>query len=407
MCSFNVDVIRRDFPILEKKGIIYLDNACMTLRPSDVIESIKWYYESSCACAGRSVHKLSEELGERIAFARETIKKFFNASDYEIIFTKNTTEAINTVALGMSLKKGEKVITSDREHNSNLIPWIALQSRGVKHLAVPSTESFEFNLEKLHKMLDRNVEIVSVVHISNIDGYKLPIKEIIKLSHDFGAKVLVDGAQSAGHIKVDLKRLKPDFFAVSAHKACGPVIGCLFVKKEFVSELKPLLYGGGAVSNATLNSFELIKDYRKFEAGLQDYAGIIGFGKACEYLKRIGMKNTEKHDKALSTELLNGLENIDNVKLVGVHDPKKCSGIVSFNIEGLTSHDVALMLDESRNIAVRSGKHCAHAWFNKNKLSGCVRASHYFYNSLSEINVLVEEIGKIAEIAEKMKNKGI
>ncbi|MCD6247417.1 MAG: cysteine desulfurase [Candidatus Diapherotrites archaeon] len=403
MGSLNVAKIRRDFPVLKEKEIIYLDNACMTLRPKQVIDAIKWYYENNCACSGRSLHKLSEELNENIALARETIKKFFNAHDYELIFTKNTTEAINTVAFGMKFKRGAKVITSDREHNSNLVPWLVLRRAGVKHFAVPSAENFEFNLESLHKMLDKKVKLVSVVHISNIDGYRLPIEEIIKLSHDFGAKVLVDGAQSAGHIKVDLKKLDPDFFTISAHKACGPIIGCLFVKKELVDKLKPLIYGGGTVSNTTLNSFKLINDYRKFEAGLQDYAGIIGFGEACNYLKKVGMKNIEKHEKVLTAKLMKAFANIDNVKLVGMHNPKKCSGIVSFNIEGLTSHDVALMLDEARNIAVRSGKHCAHAWFNKNRLPGCVRASYYLYNSLSEINALIEEVSKIAEIAENIK----
>ena len=403
MRSLDVTKIRRDFPVLEEKNIIYLDNACMTLRPKQVIDAVRWYYENNCACSGRSLHKLSEELNENIALARETIKKFFNAHNYELIFTKNTTEAINTVAFGMKFKRGAKVITSDREHNSNLVPWLALQSKGIKHLAVPSAENFEFDLEALHKMLDKDVQLVSVVHISNIDGYKLPIEEIIKLAHDFGAKVLIDGAQSAGHIKVDLKRLEPDFFTVSAHKACGPVIGCLFMKKELVDELRPLIYGGGTVSDTTLNSFELLNDYRKFEAGLQDYADIIGFGEACNYLKKVGMKNIEKHEKILTAKLIKALGNMDNVKLVGMHNPKKCSGIVSFNVGELNSHDVALMLDEARNIAVRSGKHCAHAWFNKHKLPSCVRASYYLYNSLSEIDALVEEVSKIAEIAENIK----
>ncbi|RLG69967.1 MAG: cysteine desulfurase, partial [Candidatus Iainarchaeum archaeon] len=313
MGSLNVAEIRRDFPVLKEKEIIYLDNACMTLRPKQVIDAIKWYYENNCACSGRSLHKLSEELNESIALARETIKKFFNAHNYELIFTKNTTEAINTVAFGMKFKRGTKVITSDREHNSNLVPWLVLRRAGVKHFAVPSAENFEFNLESLHKMLDKKVKLVSVVHISNIDGYRLPIEEIIKLSHDFGAKVLVDGAQSAGHIKVDLKKLDPDFFTISAHKACGPIIGCLFVKKELVDKLKPLIYGGGTVSNTTLNSFKLINDYRKFEAGLQDYAGIIGFGEACNYLKKVGMKNIEKHEKVLTAKLMKAFANIDNV----------------------------------------------------------------------------------------------
>ncbi len=394
--------LRNDFPVLKRSKIIYLDNACMTLRPKQVIEAINWYYKTNCACAGRSFHKQSEELNERVAKARETIKGFFKASkSHEIVFTKNTTEGINTVAFGFNLRRGDLVVTSDREHNSNLIPWLVLKKRGIKHIAVPSTENFEFDLEAMHEAMSKKVKIVSVVHISNIDGYELPIKEIIKLSHDFGAKVLIDGAQSAGHIPLNLKKLDADFFAASSHKACGPIIGCLLIKEELLEQVKPLMYGGGTVANATLNSFELLAKHERFEAGLQDYASIIGFGEACKYLNKIGMEKIEQHDRTLTKKLMKRLVDINGVTIVGVNDWRKCTSIVSFNIEGFSPHDVALMLDEAHSIAVRSGKHCAHAWFNKYCKSGCVRASTFLYNQMDEINILVEEVSKIAELLEK------
>jgi cysteine desulfurase/selenocysteine lyase len=399
MCTLNVQKIREDFPVLQSREMIYFDNACMTLRPKAVIDAIRWYYEKNCACAGRSLHGLSQELIEALVSAREFIKKFFNADDsYELIFTKNTTEAINMVAKGFPFNVGDEIIISDREHNSNLVPWLALREKGVKCKAVPSDENFEFDMEKFCSMFSARTRMVSVVHISNIDGYKMPVEEIIKIAHDNNASVLIDAAQSAGHIKLDIKKLNPDFITLSAHKACGPVIGCLIAKKEKLSELKPLLHGGGAVEDTTINSYKLARSPERFEAGLQDYAGILGFKEACKYLKSVGMTNIEKHEKTLHMKLSKLLENIPEVRFVGIKDCRKCIGITSFVVDGLHASDIAMMLDEMRNIAVRAGKHCAHAWFAKHKQPASVRASLYLYNSPDEIKIFAEEVEKIAKL---------
>ena len=240
--------------------------------------------------------------------------------------------------------------------------------------------------------------MVSVVHISNIDGYRMPVKEIIKTARDNNASVLIDAAQSAGHIKLDIRELNPDFIAISAHKACGPVMGCLIAKKERLAELRPLLHGGGAVEDTTTDSYKLAKLPDRFEAGLQNYAGIIGFREACKYLKKIGMENIEKHEKTLHMKLSKLLENIQGVKFVGVKDYRKCIGITSFVVNGMHASDVAMMLDETRNIAVRAGKHCVHAWFAKHKQPASVRASLYLYNSTDEIKIFAEEVEKIAKL---------
>ena len=398
MSALDVKKARANFPILQNREIIYFDNACMTLRPDAVIDKINWYYKNNCACAGRSLHKLSQELTEEIISTREFIKKFFGADDsYELVFTKNTTEAINMVANGFPFRAKDEVLISDREHNSNLVPWLRLGKKGVKCRSFESDENFEFDAEKFSEMFTAHTKLVSTVHISNIDGYRMPVEEIIKVAHENNAYALIDAAQSAGHTELKIKRLDPDFVAISAHKACGPVIGCLIAKKEALVKLKPLLYGGGAVENATMNACKLAKSPDCFEAGLQNYPGILGFGEACRYLKGIGMKNIEKHEKALYRLLIKQLE-IPGVEVIGAKGPRKCIGIASFVIEGLHASDIAMMLDEAHNIEVRAGKHCVHAWFAKHKKPASARASLYLYNTREEIKIFGQEIAKIAEI---------
>jgi len=402
MCTLNIKRIRADFPVLQS-DVIYFDNACMTLRPKQVIDAMDWYYNKNCACAERSLHRLGAELTDKVENARENIKKFFGADNsYELIFTKNTTEAINLVAHGFCFKEKDEVIISDREHNSNLVPWLALREKGLICNHVPSMQSFEFDLDKFSSLLSRRTRLVSVVHVSNIDGYKMPAKEIIKIAHENKTPVLLDAAQSAGHIKMNVKKLDVDFAAVSAHKMCGPIIGCLIAKKEMIAKIKPLVYGGGTVESTTLSSYKLTKSPEAFEAGLQNYAAILGFEEACNYLKKIGMEKIEKYEDELNKVITKGLFKIEGLYFIGVKDARKRIAIASFGLQNIDASDVAIMLDELHAIAVRAGKHCAHSWFNAHKMPSSVRASLYFYNTKEEVGIFVEELEKIAKL---IKNK--
>lgn len=397
----GLESYRKDFPILET-DLIYFDNACMTLRPKQVIEAMNEYYYKFPACTGRSAHKLATKATNEFEGARDKLKKFLNASkSEEIIFTKNTTEAINLIANSFKFEEASAVVTSDREHNSNLLPWQLLKKRkGIEHLICKLNESEEFDLEKFSELFSQNkVSLVSVVHCSNFDGYELPVEEIIKIAHENEAKVLLDAAQSAPHQKIDVKKLDADFLAFSGHKACGPSgIGVLYGKKDLLDELDFYMVGGSSVENSTYDSAEFVEVPQRFEAGLQDIAGVIGFGTACEYLQSVGLDKISEHEKELNEMLSNGLSEFDKVSLVGVQDLSKCTGITSFNIEGQNPVDLCILLSESRNICLRGGMHCAHSWFNARNLDGSIRASLYFYNTKEEVQTFLEEIEKIAKL---------
>ncbi len=391
----DVEKIRADFPVLER-GIAYLDSACMTLRPKQVIEEMCRYYYEFPACPGRSLHRMGAEASEEMEKSRKKVAGFLGAGkESEIVFTRNTTEAINLVARSLEFGERNAVVTSDREHNSNLVPWQLAGKRGVEHRIVRSTPQNEFDLDAFREEMDKSVRLVSVAHASNLDGYVLPAREIIRTAHDFGALVLLDGAQSAPHSELSVKKMDCDFFTVSAHKMLGPSgMGCLYAKESVLEEMEPFIAGGSTVANSTYESAEFLKAPEKFEAGLQDIAGIMGFGKACDYLERAGRKKIGEYGKKLNERLQRGLEEMQKVEIVGVRDAGKRTGITSFNVKGLDSHDVAVLLDEAK-IAVRSGMHCLHSWFNARKIRGSVRASFYLYNTREETELLLSEVRQI------------
>ncbi|MEM3690516.1 MAG: aminotransferase class V-fold PLP-dependent enzyme, partial [Candidatus Micrarchaeia archaeon] len=303
----EIEKIRADFPILVKgmggKPVIYFDNACMSLRPKQVVQAMNQYYEEYPACAGRSMHKLGRMVTDKVAEARKTVAKFLGAGKAEeVIFTRNATEGINLVAHSLNFKKDDVVLTSDREHNSNLLPWQLLSKRvGVKHRVIPSKGNTEFDLEKFKEMVKERVKLVSIVHSSNLDGYTLPAAEIIKIAHEHGSLVLLDGAQSAPHKRIDVRKLGADFFVLSGHKMLGPSgIGALYGKYELLDRMEPFMVGGDTVQNATYDSYVLLKPPEKFEAGLQNYAGSIGLAEAARYLERVGRERIEKHENELN-----------------------------------------------------------------------------------------------------------
>lgn len=401
----NIDKIRQDFPILQKKingrPIVYFDNSCMTLRPKQVIDAISEYYTEYPSCALRSLHKLSKTATEKVTASRKVVQKFIGAKKpEEIIFTKNTTEGINLVANSFGLKKGDVVLTTDKEHNSNNIPWISLEKNiGIKRKIILSKSDNTFSLENFEKTISKEVKLVSVVQTSNIDGVTFPIKEITKIAHDFGAKVMVDAAQSAPHKEIDVKRLDADFLAFSGHKMLGPSgMGVLYGKEEQLLKMPPFLLGGETVMDSTYDSYIVEELPSKYEAGLQDYAGIIGLGAACEYINKVGKDNIEKHEIMLNKLMTEKTGSIKGLEIIGPKDAEKRGGIFSFNIKNTDPHEIAMLQDSMSNVMLRSGAHCVHSWFNAHKMKGSVRASMYLYNTPEEVEIFSKTLKEIADL---------
>jgi len=400
----NAEKLREDFPVLQKKTngkqIIYFDSACMSLKPRQVIKKMNESYEDYTACAGRSAHQFGSKVTEEYEAARENIAKFIGSKKEEVIFTRNTTEGINLVANSLDLKKGDTVLTTDREHNSNLIPWQVLAERiGIKHKIVFSKKDMTFDLENFKKSLDKTVKLVSFVHSSNLDGYSLPVKEIIKISHENGSLVMLDGAQSMPHKKLSMKDLDVDFFTFSGHKMLGPYgTGVLFGKFHLLEKMSTFIVGGETVENTTYEKHWFLKPPHKFEAGLQNYSGMIGLSAACEYLDKVGKEGIQKHEIELNEIITRGVDEMEGVTILGPHQPEMRGGVISFVVDKMNFHDVALILDKNANIMIRSGQHCVHSWFNAHKIQGSARASLYLYNTKDEAEIFVEELSKTIKL---------
>ena len=400
----NMEKTREDFPILKQKingkSIIYFDNACMSLKPKQVIDAMNRSYTEYTSCHGRSAHKFGKKLTEEYHLSRQRIAKHIGCKTEEVIFTRNTTEGINLVAYSLGLKNEDVVLTTDIEHNSNLLPWHLLSERsGVKHKVVFSKKDMTFDLNNFQKVLNKNVKLVSFVHTSNLDGYTFPVKEIIKIAHDNGSLVMLDGAQAMPHKEVNMKNLNVDFYAFSGHKMLGPYgIGVLFGKFNLLEKLKPFMVGGDTVERTTYDSHIFLKPPEKFEAGLQNYSGAIGLAAAVEYLDKIGKRNIEKHEVDLNKFITYEISKLDGVSIIGPSQAESRSGIISFNIKNMQVHDIAVMLDEMANIMVRSGQHCVHSWFDAHKIEGSVRASLYLYNTKEEAKVFIDKLTEIVKL---------
>ncbi len=404
--------LRQDFPPLSReidgKPVIYLDSGCTTLKPQVVIDAITEYYTMYPACAGRSSHKFGVEVTEHLDSARESVANFINAGTSEqIVFSKSATEGINLVAHGIDWQPGDRVITTDHEHNANLVPWMCLKRyRGVEMDKVISTPENILDLEKLEQMMSSNVKLVTMAHVCNLDGHVNPVEEAIKMAHDHGAQVLLDAAQSVPHKVVDVKKLDVDYLAFSPHKMCGPPgVGVLYGREGLLDELRPMVVGGGCVTDVNALGYRLQPAPRRLESGTQNAAGILGTAAAVKYLIGLGLSEIEAHEKKLNSIVDESLSNIENVSIMGPKDPQMRGGITGFNIAGAGHHELARMLDQRSNIMVRSGKHCNHAWFAKHKLTGSVRASFYLYNTEDEARFFAEEITAIAQNFEEHKEK--
>ena len=396
--NFDVENIRKDFPILSKKinnkPIIYFDNAATSQTPTSVINSISNYYNNYNANIHRGVHSLSEEATQDFESARIKIKEHFNASDTkEIIFTSGTTHSINIVANGYTdiLKSGDEIIVSGLEHHSNIVPWqMMTKKNNAKLKVIPLKDNGELDLKVFENLISDKTKLVFVNHVSNALGLINPIEKIIEISHTNGAVVLIDGAQSSAHFDIDLQKLDVDFFTASAHKLCGPTgIGFLYGKKKLLELIPPYMGGGEMISDVTFEKTTYADLPHKFEAGTPNIAGAIAFGYALDYLNNIGLDNIKKYEDYLLKYATEKLKKINGIIIYG--DISNKTSVISFNIEGLHAYDIGSILDKF-GIAVRTGQHCAQPIMDHFKISGTVRASFSFINTIEEIDELIKAI---------------
>jgi cysteine desulfurase/selenocysteine lyase len=392
---FPIEKIRANFPILQRavngKPLIYFDNAATSQTPKIVIDAIVDYYSNYNANIHRGVHTLSQEATDKYEQARETLKTHFNAKyAYEMIFTSGTTHSINIVASGFSnlLKKGDEVIVSALEHHSNIVPWQMLCDKtGAKLNVIPMNEDGALIMSSYDELLSNNTKLVFCNHISNALGTINPIEEIIKKAHQVGAAVLIDGAQSTPHMKVDFQKLNVDFYVTSAHKICGPTgVGLLYGKKEWLEKLPPYQGGGEMIETVTFKKTTYAGLPHKFEAGTPNICGGIAFGVAINYMNSIGFDAINKYEQELLEYGTQELLKINELKIYGT---SKKTSVISFNVGAIHPYDIGSILDKL-GIAVRTGHHCAQPIMDYYKIPGTVRASFAFYNTKEEIDVFVK-----------------
>ncbi|PEX03528.1 cysteine desulfurase [Bacillus cereus] len=399
----NIHEIRKQFPILDQKvngkQLVYFDSAATSQKPIQVIETLERYYKEYNSNVHRGVHTLGTKATDAYEGAREKVRKFINAKSMEeIIFTRGTTTALNTVAASYGLenvKEGDEIVISYMEHHSNIIPWQQVAKKtGATLKYLPLQPDGTISIEDARQTITPNTKIVSIMYVSNVLGTINPVKEIGAIAHENGAIMVVDGAQSTPHMKVDVQDLNCDFYALSAHKMCGPTgIGVLYGKKELLNNMEPIEFGGEMIDFVDLQESTWKELPWKFEAGTPIIGNAIGLGAAIDFLEEIGRDNIEKHEHELAQYALERLSEVDGVTIYG---PKHRAGLVTFNIEDVHPHDVATVLDVE-GIAVRAGHHCAQPLMKWLKASSTARASFYLYNTKEEIDTFVDSLIKTKE----------
>ncbi|MBM7704581.1 cysteine desulfurase [Metabacillus iocasae] len=399
----NIQDVRQLFPILDQEvnghKLVYLDSAATSQKPLPVIEALDNYYREYNSNVHRGVHTLGTKATDGYEGAREKVRKFINASSTEeVIFTRGTTTALNTIAASYgraNLQPGDEIVITYMEHHSNIIPWqqIAKQT-GATLKYISLTEDHALSLEDVKSTITPNTKIVSVMQVSNVLGAINPIKEIAKIAHENGAVMVVDGAQSAPHMKIDVQDLDCDFFVFSGHKMCGPTgIGVLYGKKALLEKMEPVEFGGEMIDFVNLYDSTWKELPWKFEGGTPIIAGAIGLGAAIDFLEGIGLENIEAHEHKLAQYALERMSTIEGMTIYG---PKERAGLVTFNIEDVHPHDVATVLD-AQGIAVRAGHHCAQPLMKYLEVSATARASFYLYNTEEEIDQFVSALIKTKE----------
>lgn len=396
------NLYRKDFPIFdapENSGLIYFDNAATTQRPKCVIDAVSDFYKKNNANPLRGLYDLSGRATEAYESARHTTADFLNAKDCEIIFTRNASESLNLVAYtwGMAnVSSGDEIAVCISEHHSNILPWQMLsQAKGAKLVFMEcNPKTAELPKTELDK-INARTKLVAVGHVSNVLGITNPVKEIASRAHAVGAVCVVDGAQAVPHFKVDVKDIGADFYAFSGHKICGPMgIGVLYGKKELLEEMPPFLRGGEMIEYVTREGATWAELPHKFEAGTVNASGAVGLASALKYVQQIGFDEIVRHDNRLTSVLMEEMNRIPHVSVVGSENPEKHCGIVTFTIDGVHPHDIASVLD-SEKIAIRAGHHCAQPLGAYLGLPATARASLYFYNTEEEVRIFAEKLRNV------------
>lgn len=409
----DVYAIRKDFPTISDDSV-YLDSVASSLTPVSVIEAMSEYYYKYRANVHRGAYDLSLQASEMYEEAVAKIAKFINAKPSEIVITSNTTHSINEVALTLDFNEGDEVVLSSLEHTSNMAPWIRLQKKiGIKIRFYNPGKTGIFNVEEFEKLLNKRTRLVSLTYVSNVLGSVVPVEQVAEICKERGILFLIDAAQAAPHLKIDVKKIGCDFLAFSGHKMLGPTgIGVLYIKQEHAESMMPAFLGGGTINTSECHCESLetcnidactFSDLPyKWQAGTPPIAETIGLGKAIDYLNAIGLENIEKHDKALMELALNGLKAIPGVDIYGPLEPEQRNSIISFNIGNLSPFEVGRILNEEFKISVRAGDHCAVNYFKDvqgpQQHLGNVRASFYIYNTVEEVERFLSAVKSISEL---------
>lgn len=405
---YDIEKVREDFPILSRevhgKPLVYLDNAATTQKPLCVLDAMRDEYLNENANVHRGVHYLSVQATDLHEQARETVRRFLNAeSASEIVFTRGTTEGLNLIAATFSeamMEPGDEVIVSVMEHHSNIVPWqLAARRKGIRLRVIPMTDDGVLDMEAYDNLFNEKTRIVSVAHVSNVLGTVNPVEDIVRMAHDHGVPCVVDGAQSAPHVKVDVRKLGCDFYVCSGHKMYGPTgIGVLYGKEEWLDRLPPYQGGGEMIDHVSFDKTTFEKPPLKFEAGTPDYIASHGLAVAIDYMERLGMDNIERHERELTAYALQRLSAIDGMHIYGPHDQLHShDAVVSFNVGNIHHMDMGTLLDQL-GIAVRTGHHCAQPLMDRLGVLGTVRASFALYNTKHEIDVLAEGIERVSKM---------
>ncbi len=400
----NIESIRNDFPILNTKvngnQLIYFDNAATSQTPNCVIDSISDYYKNLNSNIHRGVHKLSQLATEKYEESRKKFKEHLNArSASEIIFTSGTTHSINLISNGFTgfLKEGDEIIVSQLEHHSNIVPWQMLcEKTGAIMKVIPMNEKGDLDLSEFSALLGNKTKVVFVNHVSNALGTVNPIETIIEKSHNAGAAVLIDGAQAAPHFEIDVRKLDVDFYVCSAHKLCGPTgVGILYGKKEWLEKLPPYQGGGEMIDQVSFEKSTYADLPNKFEAGTPNISGVIASGIGLDYINKLGLANIKEYEDYLLDYATAKLEEIDGIKIYG--ESKTKVSVISFNIGEIHPYDIGSVID-NLGIAVRTGHHCAQPIMDYFDIPGTIRISFSFYNTIDEINILIDALKRASKM---------
>ncbi len=399
---YDINKIRKDFPILSRKiydkPLVYLDNAATTQKPLCVLDAMREEYLNVNSNVHRGVHWMSQQATELHEAARETVRKFINArSTAEVVFTRGTTEGLNLIASSYSdefMQTGDEVIVSEMEHHSNIVPWqLAAQRKGIVVKVIPITDKGELNLDEFADLFTSKTKIVSITHVSNVLGTISPVNEVVRIAHEHHVPVVIDGAQSTPHFKVDMQAMDCDFFVFSGHKMYGPTgIGVLYGKEGWLEKLPPYQGGGEMIENVSFDKTTFERPPLKFEAGTPDYIATHGLAKAIEYMSSIGIENIQKYEQSLTEYATERLKTIDGMRIFGKSAHK--DAVISFLVRNIHHMDMGTLLDRL-GIAVRTGHHCAQPLMARLGVLGTVRASFALYNTKEEIDILTDGISRV------------